>query len=185
MKRRWHEVIIQELSQAMDKLDDSQLDTLIEAMTRPGRRVLCVGVGRVLLSMKAWVKRLRHLDIDLNFVGAESEEPIGPGDLLLVASASGESLFPVAIARKAKQLGAEIIYIGCTIPSSASELADHVVRLAGRTKFSRPEDPVSVQPMSTLFEQQLYLLCDAITLEIMDRRGWDEAYVKSKHANLE
>ena len=185
MKQRWHQIILQELAQSMDKLDDSQLDALVDAMTRPGRRVLCVGVGRVLLSMKAWVKRLRHLDIDLNFVGAESEEPIGPGDLLLVASASGESLFPVAIARKAKSLGAEIFYIGCTVPSSASELADKILQLAGRTKFSKPDDPVSVQPMSTLFEQQLYLLCDAITLEIMDRRGWNEAYVKSKHANLE
>ena len=45
--------------------------------------------------------------------------------------------------------------------------------------------PVSVQPMSTLFEQQLYLLCDMITLEIMDRLGWDEATVKARHANLE
>ena len=185
MKRPWHQVILSELTDAMNRIDESQLDALVAAMTTPGRRVLCVGVGRVLISMKAWVKRLRHLDIDLNFVGAESEEPIGPGDLLLVASASGESLFPVAIARKAKSMGAEIIYIGCTVPSSASELADKVVQLAGRTKFSRPEDPVSIQPMSTLFEQQLYLLCDAITLEIMDRNGWDEAYVKNKHANLE
>lgn len=185
MTKRWHQVIIHELSEAMGHIDDDQLDQLIAAMTQPHRRVLCVGVGRVLISMKAWVKRLRHLDIDLNFVGAESEEPIGAGDLLLVASASGESLFPVAIAKKAKSLGAQVIYIGCTVPSSASELADHVVKLAGRTKFSRPEDPVSIQPMSTLFEQQLYLLGDVIALELMHRNNWTEAYVKSKHANLE
>ena len=185
MNFRWHEVILHELSEAMAHIDDKQLDQLIADMTQPRRRVLCVGVGRVLISMKAWVKRLRHLDIDLNFVGAESEEPIGVGDLLLVASASGESLFPVAIARKAKELGAQVIYIGCTVPSTASSLADHVVQLSGRTKYSRPEDPVSIQPMSTLFEQQLYLLGDMIALELMNRNGWDEAYVKNRHANLE
>ena len=81
--------------------------------------------------------------------------------------------------------GAQVIYIGCTVPSTASSLADHVVKLSGRTKFSRPEDPVSIQPMSTLFEQQLYLLGDVIALELMERNGWDEAYVKSRHANLE
>ena len=181
----WHEVILRELSEAMAHIDEKQLDQLIAAMTQPHRRVLCVGVGRVLISMKAWVKRLRHLDIDLNFVGSESEEPIGPGDLLLVASASGESLFPVAIARKAKEMGAQVIYIGCTVPSTASSLADHIVCLKGRTKFSRSDDMVSIQPMSTLFEQQLYLLGDVIALELMNRYGWDEAYVKSRHANLE
>ena len=166
-------------------IDEGQLDALIAELTRPNRRVLCVGVGRVLISIKAWVKRLRHLDIDINYVGAESEEPIGRGDLLLVFSASGESLFPVAIARKARSLGAAVIYVGCTAASAAAELADLTVLLKGRTKFSNPDDPVSIQPMSTLFEQQLYLLGDVIALELMDRNGWSEEYVKSRHANLE
>ena len=185
MKQRWDKIILSELSAAFDALDDAQVEALIDELLKPGRRVLCVGVGRVLISMKAWVKRLRHMNIDLNFVGAESEEPIGEGDLLIVASASGESLFPVAIARKAKQLGATVLYLGCTPTSSADELADLRVILRGRTKFTPASDPVSIQPMSTLFEQQLYLLCDMITLEIMARLGWDEKTVKDRHANLE
>ncbi len=185
MVRSWHDVILQELEQAMARLDPAALDQLLDAMTVPGRRVLCVGVGRVLISMKAWVKRLRHLDIDLNFVGAETEEPIGKGDLLLVASASGESVFPVAIAQKAKSLGAEVYYIGCTVPSTVAQLSDGIVKLDGRTKFAHPDEIQSIQPMSTLFEQQLYLLGDVLALELMARKGWDEAYVKSRHANLE
>ena len=185
MNTQWHNIILRELSGAMNRMDEAQLDNLVAQLCVPGRRVLCVGVGRVLLSMKAWVKRLRHLEIDINYVGAESEEPVGPGDLVLVASSSGESIFPVAIARKAKSLGATVFYIGCTPGSSADTLADHRLILTGRTKFSRPEDPVSIQPMSTLVEQQLYLLCDAIALEIMDRNGWTEDTVKHRHANLE
>lgn len=185
MKQRWDKIILRELSDAFDALDEAQVERLIDELLKPGRRVLCVGLGRVLISMKAWVKRLRHMNIDLNYVGAESEEPIGKGDLLIVASASGESLFPVAIAKKAKQLGATVLYLGCTPTSSADELADLHVLLRGRTKFTPADDPVSIQPMSTLFEQQLYLLCDMITLEIMDRLGWDEKTVKERHANLE
>ena len=94
MKQRWDKLILRELSAAFDALDETQVEALIDELLKPGRRVLCVGVGRVLISMKAWVKRLRHMNIDLNYVGAESEEPIGRGDLLIVASASGESLFP-------------------------------------------------------------------------------------------
>lgn len=185
MKNTWHRVILQELETAMDRLDEAQLDNLVAQLTVPGRRVLCVGVGRVLISMKAWVKRLRHLDIDINYVGSESEEPVGPGDLVLVASSSGESIFPVAIARKAKSVGAEVFYIGCTLGSSADQVADHRLILAGRTKFARPGEISSIQPMSTLVEQQLYLLCDALALEIMARNGWTEETVKHRHANLE
>lgn len=185
MKKVWQNVIIEELRAAMAQLQEDQLDRLIEAITVPGRRVLCVGVGRVLISMKAWVKRMRHMEIDIDYVGSETEEPIGPGDLLLVASASGESIFPVQIARKAKSLGASIFYIGCTQGSSADQLADDRVILAGRTKNSGQTGFRSVQPMSTLFEQELYLLYDTLTLEIMDRHGWSEVDVKNRHANLE
>ena len=89
MNKQWHNIILRELSGAMNRMDEAQLDNLVAQLCVPGRRVLCVGVGRVLLSMKAWVKRLRHLEIDINYVGAESEEPVGPGDLVLVASSSG------------------------------------------------------------------------------------------------
>ena len=67
MKQRWDKIILSELSAAFDALDEAQVETLIDELLKPGRRVLCVGVGRVLISMKAWVKRLRHMNIDPNF----------------------------------------------------------------------------------------------------------------------
>ena len=185
MKQIWQKTILAELEQAMATLKEEEMDRLVEAMMQPGRRVLIVGVGRVLLSMKAWVKRMRHLDIDINYVGSETEEAIRPGDLLVVASGSGESIFPVAIARKAKELGAEIAYVGCTVGSSAEELSDLRVVLSGRTKQSGTGGFATIQPMSTLFEQQLFLLGDALSLEMMDRRGWSEAEIVAHHANLE
>jgi 6-phospho-3-hexuloisomerase len=39
--------------------------------------------------------------------------------------------------------------------------------------------------MSSLFEQQLYLLGDIIALDVMERNGWTEADIKAHHANLE
>jgi len=185
MKKNWNEIILQELGDAMSRLQEEQLDSLAEALLTSDSKVLCVGVGRVMISLKAWVKRLRHLGIHINYVGSESEDPVGTGDLVLVASASGESIFPVQIAKKAKSVGAKVFYIGCTPGSSVDCLADGRLLVAGRTKFSGPEDLVSIQPMSTLFEQQLYLLCDSLALEIMERKGLTEESVKHYHANLE
>lgn len=39
--------------------------------------------------------------------------------------------------------------------------------------------------MSTLFEQELFLLGDVVALEVMERRGWTENSIKDRHANLE
>ena len=148
MKQRWDKIILNELSAAFDALDETQVETLIDELLKPGRRVLCVGVGRVLISMKAWVKRLRHMNIDLNFVGAESEEPIGKGDLLIVASASGESLFPVAIARKAARRDRALSRLhadklrGRACGSSRDPARQNKVHAGVRSRF----DPADVHP---------------------------------------
>ncbi len=184
MLAQYTELILDELAQSLRRIDNAQLDRFLEELIMP-RRVLCVGVGRVLISMKAWVKRMVHLSIDIDYVGSETERPIGKGDLLIVASSSGESVFPVSIARIAKQKGAAIAYVGCTKTSTCAMLADFCVLLPGRTKFAQSGEFASRQPMSTLFEQQLYLLCDILTLEIMGKKGWSEADIKDRHANLE
>ena len=185
MKQQWTQVILGELTSAMAQIDEGQLDALTEELIKPGRRVFCVGVGRVLLSMKTWVKRMYHLEIDINYVGSETEPALREGDLLLLASGSGESVFPVKIGEKAKGYGATIAYIGCTPGSSAERLSDLQVILPGRTKNSGDGGFATIQPMSTLFEQQLFLLGDALALEIMERRGLKEADVRAHHANLE
>ena len=106
-------------------------------------------------------------------------------DLLVVASASGESKLPVALAKIAHNLGVTIAYVGCTPGSTVDSLANLRVIVPGRTKFAGPNNYPSLQPMSTLFEQELYLLGDVIALCIMEHNGWNEDSIKDRHANLE
>lgn len=185
MRSELTELVLDELSSTLPTVDDGQFDALVDALTVPDRRILVMGVGRVLISLKAWVKRMRHLDMDINYVGDETELPVGPDDLVLVASASGESKLPIAIAKIAKDLGTELVYVGCTPGSSIDMLADVHLILPGRTKFAHPNGYPSLQPMSTLFEQELFLLGDVVALEVMWRRGWTEDSIKDRHANLE
>ena len=179
------ELILGELGATLPRADRNDYETLLTELTRPGRRVLLMGVGRVMISLKAWVKRLCHLGIDMNYVGSENEQPLREGDLLVVGSSSGESALPVAIAKIAKRLGAEVFYIGCSPQSTIAGLANHKLILYGRTKFAAETEFPSKQPMSSLFEQQLFLLGDVIALDIMERNGWTEADIKAHHANLE
>jgi len=177
-------VIIGELTQVFDCLNEKELDAFADELMKP-RRILVAGVGRMMISLKAWVKRMVHLGLDMNYVGSETENPLHEGDLLIVASSSGESAVPKTIASIAKDMKAHIVYIGCTAGSTVERMADSRVLLAGRTKFSHDGEFQSVQPMSTLVEQQLYLLGDILSLEIMKRKGLSEEDVKRDHANLE
>lgn len=179
------ELVLKELSETLPAIDEDEFSSFVDELLVPCRRVLVMGVGRVLISLKAWVKRLKHLDIDINYVGDETELPVGPDDLVVLGSSSGESKLVVEIGRIAKSIGAHVVYVGCTLGSSADQLADSRLILKGRTKFPTPNEYQSEQPMSTLFEQELYLLGDIIALEVMDRRGWSETDIKDRHANLE
>ena len=177
-------LVVGEISASLGMINPAQFDAFLGELLKK-RRILAAAVGRVLISMKAWVKRLCHLDLDINFVGGETEGPLGEGDLLIAASSSGESVFPVEAARIAKERGASVVYIGCSPESAAARLADTMLILPGRTKLAKSGEFKSAQPMSTLFEQELYLLGDIITLCIMETRGLDEGSVKKRHANLE
>ena len=44
---------------------------------------------------------------------------------------------------------------------------------------------MSVQPLGTLFEQSLLILCDSLILELMQRSGIGAAQMLERHANLE
>ncbi|OFK23462.1 SIS domain-containing protein [Olsenella sp. HMSC062G07] len=178
-------LVLQELGETLPTIDDGQIDCLVDELLVSGRRVLVTAVGRMLISLKAWVKRLKHLGVDINYVGDETEMPVRKHDLVLIGSSSGESRLPAEIARIAKERGADVFYIGCTSGSAIDALASERLMLRGRTKFAAPGEYASKQPMSTLVEQELFLLGDIVALEIMRRRGWTEKDVKDRHANLE
>lgn len=176
--------ILEEMEAVMGQIDAAGVDAVGDYAVK-ARKVLVVGVGRVLISLKAWVKRWKHLGIDINYVGAETESAVGPGDVLIVASASGESVVPVQIAKLAKGYGAAVVYIGSNPQSTCGRLADCALRIPCKTKLGLPGEYPSWQPMSTLFEQVLFVLGDALAYSIMEKKQLDEKTVSANHANLE
>ncbi|GAA2172086.1 6-phospho-3-hexuloisomerase [Agrococcus versicolor] len=176
--------IVTEISEAMSAIDTAQVDALLEGILAADR-VFFVGVGRVKLALEGIAKRLAHLGIDAVVVGQITEPAITSSDLLVVGSGSGESLFPLAIAAKAKQHGATVAHVGANPASAMGQHADLFVRLPVQTKLGLPGEIPSAQPMTSLFEQCLLLLGDAIALMLVDRSGTPLHDLWRHHANLE
>jgi 6-phospho-3-hexuloisomerase len=176
--------VLKELRATLASVDPEKLKELIDLICSADK-VFFVGVGRVMLSLQAITKRLAHLGIDAHYVGEITEPAIGKDDLLIVGSGSGESLFPVGIAKKAKSFGATIVHIGSNPKGSMAQYADLMVRLPVRTKLNLPGEIDSMQPMTSLFEQSLLLLGDIIAGLIIQQKGLDLKSLWQYHANLE
>lgn len=179
-----YQSILSECNVALEKVREDDVRQCIELILQ-AEKVFFIGVGRVKLAIEAFAKRLSHLGVNTVIVGQITEPAMTDKDILIVASGSGESLVPVAIAQKAKELGGKIIHLGSNPHSSLAPITDLMVRIPVQTKLYLADEIKSEQPMSSLFEQSLLLLGDTIAKMIVDK---EEIQLKSLwkfHANLE
>lgn len=176
--------ITEELSTTLNQVDENEIYSLLEEIKKADK-VFFVGVGRVLLSLKAIAKRLAHLGVKTYFVGQITEPAITEKDLLIVGSGSGETAFPLTIAEKAKQHHATVAHIGTNPESSMRAYTDCFVKIPVSSKLSLPGEIKSEQPMTSLFEQSLLLLGDTLALMIIKEQNIDMKELWQHHANLE
>jgi 6-phospho-3-hexuloisomerase len=188
-------IVIDEIKTALLAIPVNQTKNLINQITK-AERVFLVAIGRVSLSLQCFGKRLSHLGIRVELVGSLTEKPATKKDLLIVASGSGESLIPVQIAKKAKQIGCKILLITSAKKSTIRKISDFVVELRSPTKLtmkniqenlfdSSSKTRKSIQPMSTLFDQALHIYGDIVSLEIIKKLKVNKNKLWKYHANLE
>lgn len=177
-------IVAEECSLVLEAIDVEQVKEYLR-MIQSANRVFFVGVGRVLLSLEAVAKRYAHLGIDTVVVGQITEPAITREDVLLVGSGSGETLFPLGIVKKAKNIGARVIHIGSNPDSSMKEFTDIFVRIPAESKKKLVDEVHSQQPMTSLFEQALLLFGDTTAMMIIREKKLDIASLWQYHANLE
>ena len=179
------DAVLDELRLTLNSIDPESLEKLADAILSADQ-VFFIGVGRVLLSLQSVCKRLAHLGIRAHYVGEITEPAITKNDLLIVGSGSGASLFPLNIAKKARNtVGCKIVHIGSNPNSEMKDICDFMVRVPVRTKFYLDDEIDSCQPMTSLFEQTLLLVGDILAKMIIERQGLDMKGLWQYHANLE
>ncbi|MBP1042307.1 SIS domain-containing protein [Vagococcus sp. BWB3-3] len=180
--QEYRQGVIEELNYLLEKVSVVETDDYLKALLAADQ-VFFIGVGRVKMALETAVKRFTHLGINCHMVGDLNEPPITKNDLLVVGSASGESLFPKGISIKAKELGAKIWHLTSNSESTIAKLADGIVTFQSPSKSSQAF--TSIQPMTTVFEQGLMLYHDILSLELAEIKGLTFEDLKKQHANLE
>ena len=131
------------------------------------------------------------MGISVYVLGEVVTPGLAEGDLLIIASGSGETGGQVVVAEKAKKLGGKLGLITIASGSSLDSMADYPVYInAPATKLNRlnREGSVkvsSIQPMASLFEQCVLLVLDLIILKLMNKRGKNSDEMFLNHTNLE
>lgn len=150
-------------------------------------RVFVAGAGRSGLCMRALGMRLMHLGKTVYVVGETTAPSIAAEDLLILGSGSGRTASLLAMAEQARRNNAKILLFTTDAASPLAGLADHLVIIqAPSLKLTEGVRRfISVQPLGTLFEQSLLVLCDSLILRLMQQTGVGAAQMLERHANLE
>ena len=161
----------------------TQAVTLIESAPC----IFVAGAGRSGLCMRALGMRLMHLGKTVYVVGETTTPGLAAENLLILGSGSGRTASLLAMARQARGYDAKILLFTTDATSPMAELADQLVvipvPLPGVNEGQ--QEHLSIQPMGTLFEQSLLILCDSLILGLMRQTRVGAEHMLGRHANLE
>ncbi|WP_333677350.1 6-phospho-3-hexuloisomerase [Muricomes intestini] len=177
--------ILEELMENAKQIRQEELEKFSDQI-QMAKRVFAAGAGRSGFVARAFSNRLMHLGLTVYFVGEPTTPSIQEGDLLIIASGSGETGSLKVMAAKAKEQGASVAAITIFPEAAIGSMADAVIHVPGVTPKSELESKVtSLQPMGNAFEQMTWLICDNVIMILMDRLGKTEEEMFKLHANLE
>lgn len=169
--------ILVELSQQVTYLNEPQLAQFADKIVA-AKHIFLVGAGRSGIMISAFANRLMHLGLSVSLVNEITKPKAQVGDLLIIASGSGETASLIAYAEKAKQLGIDIALITMSEKSTLAKLAD--------VKLCLPSQCVQyAQPMGSTFEQLSLLVYDSLVIMLVELRQDSFDAMKNRHANIE
>ena len=175
-------VIIKELEQSADRIPEHQITDLIRKI-KAHKRIFVYGTGRSGFMLKALAMRLMQIGLDAYVVGETTTPSVEKGDLLIVASASGETGSVCMTAESAKKQGVDLIVISSLPESTLGKIQEADLIIESATKFETSE--ISVQPLGSLFEQMLLLVFVTVILEMSREDTGSNEDMAKRHASLE
>jgi 6-phospho-3-hexuloisomerase len=174
-----------EMKAAAAGVDPAALAGMVEELAA-AKRVVCYGVGREGLMMRALAMRLYHMGLDAHVVGDMSCPPVGAGDLLVVSAGPGDFSTVRGLMGVARRDGARLACVTAQPGAALPAASDRVLVIPAQT-MADDTGPVvaSVLPMGSLFEGAQYLVFEMLILMLRDRLGVAPDAMRARHTNLE
>lgn len=176
------QLIMDELNHSVKTLTDDDIIDLIQKIQQH-KRIFVYGTGRSGLMLKAFAMRLMQLGLNSFVVGETTTPAVQKGDLLILASASGETESVNIMAKSALNQGIDLAIICASNTSTLAKLQTPNILLQSGTKFNKSQ--VSKQPLGSLFEQMLLIIFDTVILVMSKKQKSSNNDMAQRHASLE
>lgn len=176
------ETIMEEINQVMKLVDEKDLDDALPLFQKD-KRIFVIGAGRSGFQAKGFAMRLMHIGYTDYVMGETITPSIQKGDTWVAISGSGTTKGIVADTESAKKLGLDIVAITSDKESPLAKLADKVIIVPGATKTGAGIK--SVQLLSSLFDQTVHIILDALTLKLAERDQTSNEDALHEHVNVE
>lgn len=183
--------VLSEIEEVLASVDESKLIRMVDVITsKKDIKILGYAAGRMGSGLKAFIMRLNHLGINASFFGDNYVPPMTADDVFICCSNSGTTKSVVSILDifKSKANGTVISFVG-NENSKMAEMSDIAIKFktcnGGLNSADDPSKINSIQPMTTLTEQAMFILFDIIVIMIIDKLGININETKQYHSNIE
>ena len=178
------EEVLREISDSLRPISDDAVRKLVDAILT-ANRIVTHGAGRMGMTAAFFAMRLAQLGFRVHALNEPTTLGVSRGDLLILASMSGETQTVYDVAVLGKGAGAQLAVVTSRPDSRIGRLANTVVTLPVRSKVDHSTGVASIQPMTTLAEQCLMILFDIMVLLLMRGTNQREEDLWGRHRNLE
>ena len=179
-----------EISEVLNSIDENKLNQLVYLLSNPNVKVLGYSAGRMGFGLKAFMMRLNHLGIKAYWFGDNYVPPMGKDDVFICCSNSGttKSVANIMDIFKAKANGKVVAFVG-NEDSKMGKEADLTIKFKTCNGGLNSDDDTSkinsIQPMTTLTEQSIFILFDIVALMLINRLHINVSETKQFHSNIE
>lgn len=179
------EAIANEVQEVLQRVKPEQTEQLAIEL-HEAQRIFIAGTGRSGLVGKMIAMRLMHSGYQVFVVGETITPSIESDDILLIISGSGSTRTLKYYADQAKSIGAKVALVTTNENSPIGELSNCNVLIPAATKKRLPNEPNTIQPLGSQFDQSAHLLLDAVVVYLLQKQDRkDDSSLKKQHANLE
>lgn len=176
------DIILKELETSLHKIEGDEINKALE-LIKNCNKIFVLGLGRAGFMAKSFAMRMMHMGREAYVVGETITPNFSENDLLIITSGSGETKEFLQKAEKAKSFGGKVLAITANKESTLAKISDAVITINAASKGITKAS--SIQPMASLYEQSILLLCDSLVLCLMDLSNKPNSEMFKKHSNLE
>jgi 6-phospho-3-hexuloisomerase len=174
---------LSELEAVLTSMDEDAVD-LVSSEVQSAKRVVVYGLGRELLSLRAFAMRLMHLGIDAHVAGDVTAKPVGLSDLVIISAGPGTLPMAETMANLAREAGSRILVLTAQPRGHVPRKADRVIKIPAQT-MADDVGSASIFPMGTAFEIAMLIFLDLVAIRLRESTGQSISELRDRHFNLE